>query len=68
MEIEKKVLIAIDLNFETGFVLSKAASFFRDASAKFYVVCLSEYILIGRPYSSVYCFNKLIAGIVPSYS
>ena len=38
MEIEKKVLIAIDLNFETGFVLSKTASFFRDASAKFYVL------------------------------
>ena len=38
MEIEKKVLIAIDLNFETGFILSKAASFFRDVSAKFYIL------------------------------
>jgi nucleotide-binding universal stress UspA family protein len=38
MEIEKKVLIAIDLNFETGFILSKAASFFRGVSAKFYIL------------------------------
>jgi len=38
MEIEKKVIIAIDLNFETGFILSKAASFFRDTSAKFYIL------------------------------
>jgi nucleotide-binding universal stress UspA family protein len=38
MEIEKKVLIAVDLNFETGFLLSKTASFFRDASAKFYIL------------------------------
>ncbi|MHB1661662.1 MAG: universal stress protein [bacterium] len=38
MEIEKKVLIAIDLNFETGFVLSGAASFFRETPAKFYIL------------------------------
>ncbi len=38
MEIEKKILVAIDLDFETGFVLSSAASFFRETSAKFYVL------------------------------
>lgn len=38
MEIEKKVLIAIDLNFETAFVLSTTASFFRETSARFYIL------------------------------
>lgn len=38
MEIEKKVLIAIDLNFETHFILRSAVSMFRDASVKFYVL------------------------------
>ncbi|MDA8158865.1 MAG: universal stress protein [Deltaproteobacteria bacterium] len=35
---EKKILIAVDLNFETGFVLSKAASFFRENSVRFYIL------------------------------
>lgn len=38
MEIEKKVLISVDLNFETGFVLSGASSFFRETAAKFYIL------------------------------
>ncbi len=38
MEKEKKILIAVDLNFETGFVLTSAASFFRETSAKFYII------------------------------
>ena len=38
METEKKVLIAIDLNFETSFILTQATSFFREKSAKFYIL------------------------------
>ncbi|MCL4428771.1 MAG: universal stress protein [Deltaproteobacteria bacterium] len=52
MEIEKKVLIAVDLNFETGFILSKAASFFRETSAKFYIfhIIYSDiFTFLGKP-------------------
>lgn len=38
MEIEKKVLIAIDLNFETSFILMRAVSLFRENSSKFYIL------------------------------
>lgn len=38
MDIEKKVLIGINLNFEASFILRRAASFFRENSAKFYIM------------------------------
>ncbi|HEC24808.1 MAG TPA: universal stress protein [bacterium] len=38
MKIEKNILIAINLNFETPFILRSAASLFREASVKFYIL------------------------------
>lgn len=38
MDTEKKVLISIDLNFETSYILMQAVSFFREGSAKFYIL------------------------------
>lgn len=38
MELEKKVLICINLNFESGFILRSAVSFFRGVSVRFYVI------------------------------
>jgi nucleotide-binding universal stress UspA family protein len=51
METEKKILIAIDLNFETRYVLSAATSFFRETSARFYilhVISSDLFSFIGR--------------------
>ena len=44
MEIEKKVLVAIDLNFETSFILTQTASFFRENAAKFYILHVIPYV------------------------
>ncbi|MCL4542151.1 MAG: universal stress protein [Deltaproteobacteria bacterium] len=38
METEKRILVAIDLNFETSLVLTQAAYFFRENSTKFYIL------------------------------
>ncbi len=43
MEKEKKVLLAIDLNFETGFVLSSAATLFRESGARFQILHVIPY-------------------------
>ncbi len=43
MEKEKKILIAIDLNFETGFILTSAASFFRESAVKFQILHVIPY-------------------------
>lgn len=49
MEEGKKVLVAIDLNFETSYILSAAASFFRETPAKFYVF----HVISADPFSFV---------------
>ncbi len=49
MEIEKKVLVAIDLNFETSFILTQAASFFRENAAKFYIL----HVISSAPFSII---------------
>jgi nucleotide-binding universal stress UspA family protein len=43
MEKEKKILLAVDLNFETGFVLASAASFFRESAAIFQILHVIPY-------------------------
>lgn len=55
MEIGKKVLIAIDLNFETSFILMQAASFFRENRAKFYIL----HVIPSEPFSIINKKSKL---------
>mgnify|MGYP001626440600 CR=1 FL=1 len=43
MEKEKKVLLAIDLNFETGFMLSSATTLFRESGARFQILHVIPY-------------------------
>ncbi len=38
MDLEKKVLVGIELNFETRLILAAAASFFRNSPAKFFIL------------------------------
>ncbi len=45
MEPEKKILIGINLNFETPFILSSAVSFFRESAARFYVM----HVVVANP-------------------
>lgn len=60
---EKKILIAVEINFETSSILTQTVSFFRESLSKFYIL----HVISAPPFSSINKKNSLHVEMEASY-